>query len=70
MRNKNMMIMGIVMVLCQFIVLGAFGLVFAYDAGSTIMIPSDTATMIVSVTFLILINIAAVVFISYGASDE
>ena len=70
MKNKNMMMMGIVMIICQIIVLGMFGLLFAYDAGTRIMIPNTIATAIVVATFLTLINVLALILISYGASDS
>lgn len=70
MRNKNMMIMGIVMVICQVMVMAGFGLLFAYDAGTRVMISSSTATMIIAGTFLVLVNILAIGLISYGAADS
>lgn len=70
MRNKNMMIMGIVMVICQVMVLGIFGLIFTLDYGMTVMIPKDAATKIIVGTFFTLINLVSLGFIVYGASDK
>ena len=70
MRNKNMMIMGIVMIICQVMVLAGFGLLFAFDAGSQVMVSTNTATMIIAGTFLVLVNILAIGLISYGTADN
>jgi hypothetical protein len=69
MRNKMMMAMGLGMVAIQILVFALFGLLLAYDAGSTVMIAKDTATMIVAGTFFVTLNIAAIGFIIYGALD-
>jgi len=57
MKNKNMMITGIVMMICQFLALVGVALIFAFNHLSTISIQKETAALIIGGVFFGLILI-------------